>query len=254
MSSAVDITALRERFAALSDDSLRDLAHKEGFEVPHNVARILLIDFLLEVLEDEYQEVDSLNNDSVRIKKIKYDLPYNEKIGKENGEAFFPERYNDTRLVLMLRDPFWAYAYWDIRGGTLKSVKKENDAETVVLRVLRLKNSPIDTRSVVDSFDIPLGLTDSSRYINIPRQDAQYCAALVLQGKTWEKQLVASNTVQVPAALCPDKLAASDIIVLSGIDKLDIARPGESDAPGPQQAIPQRISSQETAQFLERGE
>ena len=254
MSSAVEVSALRERLAALSDENLRDLARKEGFEVPQDVARILLIDLLLEVREDEYDEEDSLNNDSVRIQKIKFDLPYSEKTGEESGETSFPERYNDTRLVLMLRDPFWAFAYWDIRGGALKSVKKENDAETVVLRVLQLKNSPLEPQSIVDSFDIPLGLTDSSRYINIPRQDALYCVALVLQGKTWEKQLVASNIVQVPAALCMDKLAASEIIVPSEVDKLDIAQPGESDAPSPQQAIPQRISSPETAQFLERGE
>ncbi|MCL1818429.1 MAG: DUF4912 domain-containing protein [Spirochaetaceae bacterium] len=253
MRSAVEITALRERLAALSDGSLRDLARKEGLEAPQDVARILLIDLLLEVLEEEYKEENSQNNDSVRIQQIKYDLPYSEKNRKENGEAAFPERYNDTRLVLLLRDPFWAFAYWDIRGGTLKSVKKENEAETVVLRVLRLKGSPPEPGSIVDSFDIPLGLADSSRYINIPRQDALYRAVLVLQGKTWEKQLVASNTVQVPAALCTDESLASDIVVLSEIGKLDIAQPGESNVPDPQQAIPQRISSQETAQFLERG-
>ena len=253
MSSALEVTAVRERLAALSDDSLYELARREGFEVPQNVARILLIDFLLEVLEEEYEEKASQNNDSVRIRKIKYDLPYTE-ISEESGEDAFPERYNDTRLVLMLRDPFWAFAYWDIRGGTLKTVKKENEAETVVLRVLRLKDASPEPRPVVDSFDIPLGLMDSSRYINIPRQDALYCTALVLQGKTWEKQLVASNTVRVPASLCMDRLALGDIAVLCEIDKLDIAQPGESVASDPHQAIPQRISSPETAQFLERGE
>ena len=251
MGTVVDFNTLRDQLASLSDDALRDMARREGFEVPQNVARILVIDFLLEVLADEYEEKESLNNDSVQIQKIKYDLPYTEKYAEESGEAAFPERYNDTRLVLMLRDPFWAYAYWDIRGGTLKSVKRENDAETVVLRVLRLKGPAPEPGAVVDSFDIPLGLTDSSRYINIPRQDAFYGAALVLQGKTWEKQLVISNTVQAPAVLCTEESAASQIMALSEIGKLDIAHPGESEVPEPQRAIPQRISSPDTAQFLE---
>jgi hypothetical protein len=254
MSLATEITALRERLGALSDNALRELAKKEGIEVPPDVAKVLLIDLLLEVLGDEFEEQDLQNNDSVRLQRIKYDLAYIEKIEETGEDTVFPSHYNDMRIVLMLRDPFWAFAYWDTKGGSLKFVKKEHEADGIVLRVLRLKSAAagLSAQTVLDSFDIPLGINDSSRYVNIPQQDAFYSVSLVLQGKTWEKSLITSNTVRVPALARAEALAASDIVVLSEAGKLDVAQPGEYGVPGQQKSIPQRISSPETAQFLER--
>jgi hypothetical protein len=106
---------------------------------------------------------------------------------------------------------------------------------------------------VLDSFDIPLDLGDSSRYITIPEQDSLYYAALVLQGKTWEKQLITSNAVCVPVVESLETLLRNDMIALSEAQKLDVAQPEEPAFPGPLQSIPQRISSPKTDQFLERG-
>jgi hypothetical protein len=254
MSLVTEITALRERLEALSDEALRELAKNEGVEAPADVAKILLIDLLLEVLGDEFEELDSQNNDSVRLQRVKYDLSYIEKIKEAGADSVFPGYYNDMRIVLMLRDPFWAFAYWDMKGGTSKFIKKEHGADNIVLRVLRLKSAAaaVSAGTVLDSFDIPLGITDSSWYINIPRQNAFYCASLVLQGKTWEKSLITSNTVRVPAITRAGSFAASDIVALSEVDKLDVAQPDEAEVPGRQNSIPQRISSPGTAQFLER--
>jgi hypothetical protein len=259
MSSTAEITTLRERLGTFSDSALRSLAKKEGIEVPGDVERILLIDLLLEFLEDKFEELDSQDNDSVSLQKKKYDLSYFEEFAQGGGAGnfLFPERYNDMRIVLMLRDPFWAFAYWDVKGGTLKSVKKEHDADNVVLRVLRVKKPrpPRGASStvVLDSFDIPIDLGDSSRYITIPQQDAFYCVALVLQGKTWEKQLVGSNIVCVPAAKCLESLLQDEMIALSNAQKLDVAQPEDPAFAGTLKSIPQRISSPKTEQFLERG-
>jgi hypothetical protein len=242
----------------LSDGSLKTLAKQEGIEVPADVERILLIDLLLEFLEDKFEELDSQDNDSVRLQRKKYDISYFEEFEEGGAGAFpFPERYNDMRIVLMLRDPFWAFVYWDIRGGTLKSVKKEHDADNVVLRVLRVKK-PKPGRGyplpvVLDSFDIPIDPGDSSRYITIPQQNAFYCVALVLQGKTWEKPLTRSNVVCVPDAKSLEALLRDDMIALSEAQELDVAQPEEAAAAEPLQSIPQRISSPKTEQFLERG-
>ncbi|MDR3200382.1 MAG: DUF4912 domain-containing protein [Spirochaetales bacterium] len=251
MVSRTEITAIRERLEALPEPALRDLAKKEGIEVPPDVARILLVDLLFEVLEDKVEERKSQNNDSVRLQQIKYDLSYIDEVGENSaGDDFFSVQYNDTRIVLMLRDPFWAFAYWDIKGGTLRQIKKEYEADNVVLRVLRVKQPGEET---LDSFDIPLGPSDSSRYINIPEQDAFYRASLILQGQTWEKPLITSNVVRVPAALPAAGLLTHEIIAFCEADKLDVARPGEQVVPARQKSIPQRISSQETARFLEHG-
>jgi hypothetical protein len=91
---------------------------------------------------------------------------------------------------------------------------------------------------VIDSFDIPIGINDLSWYINIPQQGACYCAALVLQGKTWERPLVFSNTVSVPAVVSLDSLLATDIIALSEADKLDVTWPEQQEIPASQETVP----------------
>lgn len=217
------MSTLRERLEGLPGEALRRLARGEGIEVPDDVERILLVDLLLEVLEDKLAEQDSQNG-SVRLQQAKYDLSCIEGLGDDwGGEVgFFPLHYNETRIVLMLRDPFWAFAYWDIRGGTLRNIKKEHEADGVFLRVLKMRLPS----TVLDSFDIPVGVNDSSRYVNIPEQDALYAVELVLQGKTWEKSLIRSNCIRVPRA------------VYTG----GILEGGGS---------PQRISSPQTERFLD---
>jgi hypothetical protein len=254
ISSGVDIFPVRDRLEALSFDTLRKMAKQEGVDVPDGVAKILLIDLLLEVLEDKLEEQDLLNNDSVRLQQLKYDVSYIDAAGEgaSADESFFPAHYNETRIVLMLRDPFWAFAYWDIKGGTLRYLKKEHEADNVLLRVLRLKRS--ESRGdggpvVLDSFDIPIGAMDSSWYVNIPEQGASYCVELILQGKTWERPLIRSNIIAVPEAVYADSFRVEEgtplnrIIALSEIDKLDVS--------SSRQSIPQRISSPQTAQFLD---
>jgi hypothetical protein len=44
-----------------------------------------------------------------------------------SGEFLIPEKYGDNKVVLMARDPYWCYAFWDISGRLLEEKKKTID-------------------------------------------------------------------------------------------------------------------------------
>src|SRR5262249_44761981 len=67
--------------------------------------------------------------------------------------APLPEGYGDNRLVIMTRDPFWFFAYWEVtpeRAEQLRVAHGRNcwDEATLTLRVYDLGESsqtPIDS-------------------------------------------------------------------------------------------------------------
>jgi hypothetical protein len=242
----------RERLEALPFESLKKVAEQEGIDVPDDVEKILLIDLLLEIYEDKKQDRESRNNNPVRIQQKKYDVSFSEDFGlaENSGDCGLPERYNAMRVVMMLRDPYWAFVYWDVKGESLRAMKKEYEADTALLRVLRLRSGTADAApgSVLEAYDIPLGPDDSSWYVNIPEQDSFYCVELVFQGRNAEKVIGRSNTIRVPRGVTREDLALKDgtpldtILSLSGVENLDVF--------APKKTIPQRISTLHEDGFL----
>jgi hypothetical protein len=244
----------RERLEVLSFESLKKLAQQEGIDVPEDVEKILLVDLIFEVLAEKKEEREQHNNNPVRVQQKKFDVSLSEELDddSEMDVNSLPERYNETRIVLMFRDPFWAFVYWDIQGGLLKTVKKEFDAESVFLRVIRLAGPEFDKQDPRDlpgrSFNIPINSDDSSWYINIPEQDCWYCVELVFQGRQQEAIIGRSNVIRVPRAVIFENLLLRDgtpmdtILSLSGVEKLDM--------PIPVIKNPRRISSINEETFL----
>lgn len=242
----------RKRLEALSFDSLKAVAAREGIDVPDGVEKILLIDLLLEIAEDRKEEQESRNNNPVRVQQKKYDVSLSRDYDllPNPDDGILPEGYNTNRIVMLLRDPSWAYVYWDVKGGTLQAAAEEIGAQGALLRVLRFANEGGDVApgKPADSYDIPLGPEDTGWYVNIPDQDSFYRVELALQGENSEKILVRSNLVRVPRAVTKEDLSFRDgtplnmILTLSGVENLDVFTPKRS--------IPQRINSLHEDSFL----
>ncbi|MBU1867754.1 MAG: DUF4912 domain-containing protein, partial [Candidatus Margulisbacteria bacterium] len=87
-------------------------------------------------------------------------------------EFELPASYGDNRIVAMVRDPYWFFAYWEVSsrrrdeigqmvGGDLFSRSKE------VLRVYDTENW--------NYFDIQLTAGSASWYIKVPAPNRTYC-------------------------------------------------------------------------------
>jgi uncharacterized protein len=83
-----------------------------------------------------------------------------------------PGGYDDNKIVLMVRDPYWLFAYWEVNGKRRGEIAREIGAEVFgrcreLLRVY-------DTGSW-QSFDVPLEGGARSWYIKVPEPNRSYC-------------------------------------------------------------------------------
>lgn len=110
-----------------------------------------------------------------------YDLPY---------------RYDDSRIVLLARDPYHLFAYWEISDSKKNTFLNEfgGDLWEKSIPVLKITNVSRNT-----SFYIRIEESVSSWYINVPEQDSIYIAEI---GRRLSEQffinLVSSNYIQTP--------------------------------------------------------
>ncbi len=226
----------RERLRTLPLEELAALARSAGLEPPEKLDREELIELLLEGYREMREEREEGNNPSVRVEEAKFEVGEEEVpspvVPSPVEGPRVPERYNETRAVLMVRDPHWAYAYWDVEDGQAARTRKDAGFEQLVLRVQDVQPA--------SSFDIPIQWSDSSWYIYLPNQDADYQLELGYLASGKFRLLARSNPVHTPresiAGDPPDEAES----LFMGASPESFAAPSSAMS---SEAIPQRILS-----------
>ena len=116
-------------------------------------------------------------------------------------EVELPESYNETRVVLMLRDPSWAFAYWDLKDTDRRDFQRSESFEGLMLRVYTMDDPESGLGDARQQFDIPVTLLDERWYINLPDQETYYKLALVAAADGEERSLAVSNAIVVPRGM-----------------------------------------------------
>lgn len=234
----------RERLSALSDQNLIALAKREGICIDETALtgahREELIDEILEALEEDRAERLAVNNSAMRSKSHKYDIFMDEELECREGEIFgIPERYNETRIVLMLRDPLWAFAYWDIQDVRLAALQEEPFYEGLFLRVYEFSSAIPSRDHVIDYFDIPVRESDDSWYISLPKPGGFFCVDLRCKSLHGESLLCRSNMIKSPLGY----IAENKEDLLSSPDQMKVLLSGLWDFQGEpgEERIPQRV-------------
>ncbi len=123
-----------------------------------------------------------------------------------------PEGYGDNRLVLMTRDPFWFFAYWEITHERAEQIRTAHgrdswDRAALVLRVYDLgesPNTPIDSAS---HFDVEVQKFAHQWYVQVSYSGHTYVADL---GLRWPDgkfvALFRSNVIRQPSGRVSDKV------------------------------------------------
>ncbi len=239
-----------ERLQLLPENFLREIAVKEGISISETIDKQELIDLILEAIEEDRAENVLANNPAMQIKERKFDITLDEQFDFEEDQYPLPERYNETKIVLLLRDPAWAYTYWDIKESDISSLKLGVMKGDLLLRVYELKEKEFNKENIYDYSDIPVKVDDSSWYINLPRPGIFYCVELLLESTTSEKVLCRSNTVKSPMWEIGDysdfkelKGTGNDLLLVAGVYDLSDVEAAEK--------IPQRIISKLDSEYLE---
>ncbi len=231
---------VRQQLAEMPIQTLLEFAHVHELEVRDGIAKAELVELIAEELEETELEREWLDNHPIRIEQMKYDLlgaAVFSQSPRPGEEVSLPDSYNETRIVLMLRDPAWAFTYWDLHDGTLQEFIDDDEFEELLLCVVEVDaHTGVNHRTTVEpvaSFDIPVQPSDSSWYIHLPQQGTYYRIDLHACCGGRRTLLAESNVVAVPpgnlAANGEDEAAtrADQILALSGLQKLDVATYGE---------------------------
>jgi hypothetical protein len=117
-----------------------------------------------------------------------------------------PGGYGSTRVVLMVRDPYWIHAYWEIAEDISDMVTMALGPEgwlasRKALRVHDVTDIEFDGNNSHRSVNIDIGEHATNWYINVDRPNRSYCAELGLIGHDGRFVCLSrSNTVRTPRA------------------------------------------------------
>ena len=138
----------------------------------------------------------------VAIGRAKFSNPQTKTINKIFPKEL-PSNYDRDKMLLLVRDPWWLYTYWDVKGSTVDKLKNElKDEFYKAIRVLRV----YDVTGIVFNgsnanrfFDIQINEFASSWYIEAAGPGRSWCVDLGLRLSNGRFiTILRSNVVQSP--------------------------------------------------------
>lgn len=115
-----------------------------------------------------------------------------------------PHTYGQDRLVLLVRDPWWVYTWWELTPTALERGRAAvAEAADLTLRVYDISAIHWDGHNHHSYFDIDIDIGDlaGNWYIELGKPGASYCAELGLRTADGRfLALVRSNVVTLPRA------------------------------------------------------
>lgn len=198
----------RTYLETLSFSDLSNLADEYGVEVPENLDRRFLIAELLELAEEAKRFDDDMiiSSDS-----------------EENQETL-PKNYNETQISCVLRNPAWAFVFWNISESDAHMLKKLPEC-TMMLRVCSLPNP--EEQIPDEAFEINISTEDQEQYVLLPTGKQFIKIELVYISGNTGKVLAFTPVIEIPqgSKLLNDYQPGmqddfSPVIKLSGIERV----------------------------------
>lgn len=148
--------------------------------------------------------------------------------------AALPERYQSHRLVLLARDPRWAFAYWDLDVNRFAHLLP--NTEVAQLRLYDAPSGALVRQEAVQA--------DRGRFYFQVHGGHSYLAAIVLVQKNGElEELARSGVIEVPPELASEPVPSKMVNMRVQVGVLqardEVGNPPWLDAPvGPHPSLP----------------
>lgn len=143
-------------------------------------------------------------------KKTAEDRP----LARERKEFRFPPGYGDNRIVILVRDPWWIFSYWEIRKDkeedAVRKIESSGDNPVKsVLRVYDVTDVSFNGKNAHSYFDIDLRGLATNWYINVGKPDRAWIVDIGIVTKKGDFYVLArSNIVKTPRFGMSDQLDA----------------------------------------------
>jgi uncharacterized protein len=138
---------------------------------------------LLASIEDIQQSKFSLSSSpnleaQETVEAAKFELGQEDRTGGSLADvdealADLPAGYGDSRIVLLPRDPQWAYTYWDIPNDHKEALRRQG-GQTLALRIYDVTDLDLDYQSPHSIQEYPADELAREWYLPIPVSDRDY--------------------------------------------------------------------------------
>lgn len=91
----------------------------------------------------------------------------------DEGLADLPNGYGESRVVLMPRDPEWAYTYWDIPNSRKEELRRQG-GQQIALRIYDVTDVNLEYQSPHNIQEYPCDELAREWYVPIPVSDRDY--------------------------------------------------------------------------------
>lgn len=205
--------ASRTHLETLSTGELIKLADSNGIDIPHGLERI----FIIEELLDYYSTSEEETGEEIQIDPS---IP---------ETAALPKQYNFSFIEVLIRDPLWIFAYWEIKGQDREMYENSGDFKGYCLRVVPLNED--DTEDKEKSFTVPVEKEDCARYLGFAEQSqGRYIVKVGVMLGASEVQIAASAPFYIPHLIEKENILAmtdKPLVRLSGVQDLLIIKSAE---------------------------
>jgi len=183
----------RAYLESLATGDLLAVADRLGIDLPNNPDRNFVIEELLDFSSRE--EGGSPDNREPEIT----DIVLAESVP-------LPKQYNITFIEVMIRDPLWAFVFWEIKASEKEQFEKDDNFDGYYLKVSRLDDNP-SANGNGRLFMVPVRPDDTAWYLSLsPAFEADSSWAAQSQFKVEfcagvggvETALAVSNPVRLP--------------------------------------------------------
>jgi len=209
---------------SLSTGELIELAVKSGLDIPPGLERV----FIIEELFYLDHEAESARHDINQA-----DAPHN--AFKEF--AALPKQYHISFIEVLIRDPLWAFVFWEIKAHDRHHYESAADFSGYCLRVTPFKEGPSKEGPLqadeAASFIVSVDMDDYARYLGFPPDDGRcFKVALCALGYEHHAVLAESRLFTLPRLIEPasnelvQAVYLNPLARLSGVDRFSLVRSG----------------------------
>lgn len=149
----------------------------------------------------------------MKAKKTEVEIETAKPLRARDAKEFrFPPGYGDNRIVLLVRDPWWTFAYWEIRRDKEDEVMQRIEAsgqkaKKSILRVYDVTDISFNGKNAHQYFDIELKGLATNWYINVSSPGRSWLVDIgILSTRDEFYVLARSNVVRTPRFGMSDKL------------------------------------------------
>ena len=217
-------------------EELYALADKTGLDLPPGLERLFVVEEILDALEEDSEDRREAQGEAVHIDEKKYSGLRNGNYDLQSGLGeSIAVRYNETMIQAVVRDPSWAFAYWEVSDLELEALRGKDSSAGLFLRVAEIGATGEQGDTLKEYFDIPVADNDMQWYINLPRSGVRFRIDLCVRrsGQNGKFRVLArSNEVVSPrqglsARGRPLDPRSYELLALSGLEDLPMDNPLE---------------------------